>query len=471
MGKRKDILSMLVAVIITMCLILAIGTAVPANGEAIKTRVDDGVVSRSDISDLLVELRLITQADVDMSDKISVIDALYVLYRIENLYMYSGRGLGYKDEVDEWHLEQWYENPDFEGLDQLSNWHKSVIYELMLWSVLNYDEVHRIDFEADLTKFDALKYVTRLIGNTYGCVQEKAESEFTREKQTYNIALKKGIIKKDNSFMNGKIISRAEYFELVCNALYAVNKRGGDGGVFEMRYVDELREIEPFSDEEDDRTLTLDAPKNPVRRDDLSVSWTLPKDTSRVVFIEYYVVYDDEEEKLFMTSTFNREYDNTLSGEGVLGILCRNFPRKVAAVKIRLSSITEVSEFMEIDFSDVDVKIEGEPLNLFTLKEDGNYNTTLALGGGDSFIVGECYLVTQYNKHSRNEKYHNIEGMYAFKAGKNSKSYRVDDLFLYIGGGAREFLYLQRVDITGGAGDRLTVVLTPLPDSPFTVVK
>lgn len=190
--------------------------------------IQTGKKSPAEKAAFLAELELISESDSANNAPVTVMEALYVINRIV-----------WEDPSEDDDPFYWYENPEFEPLnDVLSEQDKCVLMELQMDWVIQNEEILSTDFNAPLSRYQAMVYITRLIGNTYGCTDVPAELSFKTREETQAVAYQKKLIQDTPAAVTDDPITHQEFYCLVYNALYAENIRGGDGGAQSMRYID-----------------------------------------------------------------------------------------------------------------------------------------------------------------------------------------------------------------------------------------
>jgi len=224
-------------------------TEVPVTPDSQLT--DATVAPNPDISKMEAELNdlgILTTDDLRAGEFISVRETFEILHRFSagyNYYSYSDYGSDY--------LMEWYDEDIWEEErkpDNLEDKDKITLMYLREQSVILISELASIDLDKELTRYQALMYITRQLGNTYGCDQYKEELYFTNRNQTIDIAVKKGLISNDESVISDELIPKTEFFQLLYRALYTTISRGGVAGVYDFQY------ISIFSEE--NRQLALD---------------------------------------------------------------------------------------------------------------------------------------------------------------------------------------------------------------------
>lgn len=181
--------------------------------------------------DELQSLGIISQDDPLSGNNITVLEGLRTIYKASAGYdsLYNN-----PEDLD---LEDWYSMENTKRLEGLSDIDKAVFQELMMESVLQSSDIKTLKTDSSLTKYQALVYITRLLGNTYGCVQIKEESSFTKKSQTLDAATKLNLAKNDDSEISDDPISRKDFFHLVYKALHTTISRGGYAGAHEFKYI------------------------------------------------------------------------------------------------------------------------------------------------------------------------------------------------------------------------------------------
>lgn len=180
----------------------------------------------------LKALGILTKNNLRASQSISVRETFEILHRFSAGYDYY-----YSSDYGSDYLEEWYDEDIDSKLDKLKDKEKITLMYLREESVILTSELALIDLDKELTRYQALMYITRQLGNTDGCIQDKKESAFTNRHQTLETAVKKGLIGNEESAVSDELIPKTEFFQLLYRALYATNFRGGYSGVHNFKYI------------------------------------------------------------------------------------------------------------------------------------------------------------------------------------------------------------------------------------------
>ncbi len=431
----------------------------------------------SDVETKLKALGILEENDLNEDGYISVKDAFEILHRFSAGYDYY-----YYPEYGSDYLQEWY-NSDISDetskLDDINDRVKITLMYLSQESVIRIEEISSINLEKELSRYQALMYITRMLGNTYECAQIKEEPSFTSRNQTLNVAVKKGLVSNDKNAISDENISKTEFFKLIYRALYVTNTRGGAGGINDFKYIsifsEENKQID-LKDEEEAYNLALEN-KEKVEikaflKNDLSLSWTLPSKIAKLECCEVCVVTENGKEEMQWSSIETNFHQ--LTAEGVIGLLFQVYPEKVKYIRVIYKEEKPKIKFYYIDITlpDITITKKGEPLELLTLREiiNDNYDTFLKLGGDSRFKKGAHYFVTQYeNDKYRNQDNQDIE-RYFFESKKDTKEYNIESLFSNLGGGSRSFVKLQEYTVNKQGNDFI-ITYTPEPETPFKVIK
>lgn len=165
----------------------------------------------------LVDWKILSAEDLEKEGDLTVREALSLLYRLEN---------GYEPEWSYASEVLWGMMDDLRPMNDLSEETKALL--LGVWRrVLNDQELQTVDFDSTLTECDALKYIIRLIGNTYSCTDDPKELEYQTADEIYGCAKARGILPQDYVPHEDAPIVRAEFYQLLYRALRTKVSIGG----------------------------------------------------------------------------------------------------------------------------------------------------------------------------------------------------------------------------------------------------
>ena len=360
----------------------------------------------------LSELGLISKNDVDANDNITVLEGLKILFRIT-------RDSRYHD------LRSWYTLPETEHLDYLDEWDKLVLTSMWAEAVIQSEEFTSINLDGFLTEYEALNYITRLLGNTYGCVQIKTESYFTTKEQTYDVAFQKALIKDTSMTNSDEIISREDYFILVYRALYANLLRGNIAGTHDFKYIDLFSDGIYDLDTED---IIINNYNNP------DLEWDKPKTDNKLKFLTMFLK----------------------------------------------------DEYKGIDIKNTNIVIQGNEINpgIYTRINRKWTCESISLANQEQFEKNSYYLITSYENRFRKNEYNTV-GYYLFKANETSNTIYDLDLYqipkniisrhiydgVFEGGIHTDKIHIQEIQIEGDAVSGFTIYATPESSSIFEVIE
>ncbi len=189
------------------------------------------LVKEEDIDlNLLVEYGIISQEDLKKDKYITTLEALTAINQVVN------------DGEIITDLE-YYEGDLLAPLDDLDDEIKGLLLSLKgYWSgrgILTEQELLMLELEKNLTHYEALVYITRMVGDTSGCSRYMEEFDFTETAQTYQAAFDKGLISELDMTNAEKPIAREEFYKLLYKSMFVKFTKGGYSPT-EMRYIDTL---------------------------------------------------------------------------------------------------------------------------------------------------------------------------------------------------------------------------------------
>jgi len=383
----------------------AVEEAAPLSDEEVQT-FDKAINMSSNIAEL-IDLGFVSEDEMQ-DEYITAMEGIRILFRILNA---ASEKYGIYD------IKYWYMRPETERLDYLDGWDKHVLLNMSFESVVLQKEFELMDFDANLTEYEALVFITRLLGNTYGCVQWKEESEFTEKAQTYDMAVQKALIEDASLDHADEWISREAYYELIHKALYAELTRGSIGGNRDFRYIDLLANGKKY-------------------------------DISKEVFVE-----SNAAPVATMTNI-----DKVLQSN-VMMILR--------------------DEYAGINESNVNVVIRGEEIvpGTYTRFKKQWVPESISLAEGESFKENVYYLITSYQHDYRKEEYNSVNCV-IFKAYETANTlyelYEANENGRprFMSGGVHlDEIRIQAVMIEGDESNGFTLYITPESSEMFTVAE
>jgi hypothetical protein len=305
----------------------------------------------------------------------------------------------------------------------LNNWNKYILAYLWGESVIQEEDFSSVDFNANLTEYNALVFTTRLLANTYGCVQIKSEAYFTEKQQTYDVAYEKALINNNSTSNSDDLITRENYYELIYKALHAENTRGSIVGEHSFKYID-----------------------------------------------------------LF---SYGKRYD--IVSEGKTPIFNENYaPKTLDTVGEKFKYIVFVlkDDYPGINEANATVVIQGEEMapGIYTCYQRQWVAESISLAKGELFKENSYYLFSSYEHRYRKTDY-NTAALLLFEADKTSNTlydiHEAGNILFHTniqGEVSRGVVYtdevrIQEVRVEGDAAFGFTIYITPESSDVFEVVE
>lgn len=420
---------------------------------------------------ILYEFNIIDKEDLVKNEYITVQEALQVLSNILGGSSYS--------------LEEWYRGTTLAPLDYLDDSDKKLLLHLVYHSsVLNTDDATNIKLDNNITNYEALKYVTRMVGNTYGCTDSIEEISFNEKSQTYDRAYEKGLIDKINIDNADLPIKRADFYELIHKALFVEVSRGGAGGIMKFCHADSC-----FSRIQHKKHPKTEASEPIVHQisvdytinEDMSVSWTTPDEYKDVITDDSHIevgLYTEDNEKIggYMSIGIRTE----LSPEQMIQWLLKNQTKKAAYLKVRhynynmKTNSTDEEWYFDIAMPDIEISFEGEEIKpgTFTAFNREWVPKTITLADGQTFKKGSYYMITSYSHNSRKEEYNHVSSA-IWKADEDTEIFDNSDHHrnLNCGGLSLDDMHIQEITVNGNAKSGFKLCVTPESSDIFKVVE
>ena len=413
--------------------------------------------------EILTELGIITEEDRNKNTYITTLEALETIKKMK----------GYSSSVN---LSDWYRGDTLSALDYLEDDTKLLLLSLR-YSILTYNEIAGLDLESDITNYKALLYVTRLVGDTYGCTDSVTDGNIEKE-NVYKIAYGKGLISDTDISGADEPITREEFYNILYKALFVEYHRGGVGGVDVYRLIDSLNNRSDTSKpvKENTKTEEIELPISAEIHDDLSVVWTLPEEYSFLTEEKYstntaLIGRDGTVEMQSLSGWTRSGYD----GYELIRYLIRNIDGDWIALRCQYYKIDEQNTkkeyYFDIDISDIKIVIEGDEVNPGTYTRFNRSWTAkeISLAEGENFEEGCYYILKDYDKTYRKEEYNNVsyEVFKAEKAGNTfiaptNRSFGVNYL---------DDIHIQKVTIKKDSQTGYVLLVTPESTGIFTIVE
>ncbi len=420
----------------------------------------------------LYEFGIIGKDDLNNDEYITVREALQLFLNI------AGR---YRSDF----LREWYYGDTLAPLDYLDDSDKELLMSLANGTpVLTKDDILEIRIDDKLTNYEALKYIIRMLGSTYGCTDVIEELSLTEKAQIYDRAYEKGLIDEIDIDSSDLPIKRADFYKLIYKSLFVEFSRGGAGGISILNYADIC-----LKRKENKNTVPTEKPE-PVSHkisvdytinDDMSVLWTIPDEYKDVITDDSHVevgLYTADNEKIggYMSIGIRTE----ISPEQLIQWLIRKQSEKAAYLRVRYDNYntqtmsSDEEWIFDIAMPDIEISVEGDAIEPgeFTTFERQWVPKTITLAGGREFKKGAYYVITSYEHNYRKKEYNHVMSA-IWKAETTSDTFDNSNPknSLYCGGLDLDDMYIQEITVKGDAKSGFTLCVTPQSQNKFKVIK
>ncbi len=411
--------------------------------------------------EILSELGIVSADDLNKGGNITVLEALKTI---------ANAG-GFKGTSSI--LAIWYLGDTLSSMDYLDDEIKMMLMD-MNNSIIAYNDIPKLKLDSDITNFEALLYITRLVGNTYGCTDNMTENYPAAKEEIYETAYKKGLIESVDQSSADEPIERDEFYNILHKALFTGYERGGYDGVNPYRLFDEItsRRERPEPTERPTREK-IEIPVNAVIADDLSISWTLPEEYSFLEGKDYmsatYLIGADGIEK-----SAGGYAGDGYDGYEVVGYLAASPDKKQTAIRCGYYKLDEDKEYyFDIDISNIDIVVEGDEINPGTYTR---YNKSwgiqeISLAEGEKFEK-DCYYILKGTDNKYRDSKYNYSSFEVFKAyaSENTLSASILAPRRSFGVSYLNDIRIRKATIKKNA-DGFTISLTPESTNTFTVAE
>ena len=427
--------------------------------------------------DILVELSIISDEELNKGGYITNMETLTTFFSL-----IGGSYNGYQ-------LSRWYSDDELKPLDYLDDETKIMLLELSSNAnrpILTREDMLTLEFNENLTNYQALKYVTRLLGNTYGCTDTPEELEFTEKSQTYQAAYDKGIIQTIDMNDADAPILRKDFYQLIHKAIFVVIDVGGYAPS-KARFVDSLierAERQEQPEEEEEEPAAIEIPIEAVINPDLSITWSVPEEYRQLIgadpMTDFATIDDQGVVDLQLGSA---SFSEKLYAEQFIELYAKHYPQNFEYLRCTYYDFDLETGFgqryyFDIDISNISMKIEGTQIKpgVFTNFKRQWVPESISLAEGYTFKENNYYLITTYDHAHRVPEYNRVTHM-VFRAYETANTlYHPDapnggQLFIIAGGLDLEEAHIQELTIKGNATQGYTICATPESNEIFTVVE
>ncbi|MCH5210316.1 MAG: S-layer homology domain-containing protein [Oscillospiraceae bacterium] len=362
---------------------------------------EDVLIYEETTPDILTELGIITDANRNNGEYITTLE---VLKTIKQAKVFSSTV----------RLADWYRGDTLAEMDYLDDDTKLLLLELCNYA-LTYNEITTLDLDSDITNYEALLYVTRMVGDTYGCTDSVTDIDTDKE-NIYEIAYEKGLIQNTDTINAEVPMTREEFYNILHRALFAKYHRGGIVSAQPYRLIDRYKnqniKPQPVETKEPEKVeLAVDA----VIEDDLSVKWTLPDEYSFIAENEYsattYLIgKDGTEEMQSISSARSSGYD----GYEIVKYLISGIDGDWVAIRCEYSKALAPEDnkeyYFDIDISNIKIVVEGDEINpgIYTRYNRSWTAKEISLADGENFEEGCYYILKDYDKKYRKEEFNSV---------------------------------------------------------------
>lgn len=376
-------------------------------------------------------------------------------------------------------LKEWYRGDTLKPLDYLEDSEKALL--LRLWyegrnKLLTYKEI--LDYVPDkcVTNREALMYVLRMVGDTYGCT-DMVTLYITNDTETselYKMAYEKQLIESEKSKNADGLITYGELCKILHKALFAEYNSGGYVMENKVRLYDIITSKPTVSDQStapEPERKTVDMPVNPKINNDLSVEWEFPEDYQFIInekySSEFTVITKDGRcvERVFMD-----KYDK-LDCDTVVKWIVTNERFEPEKIHCRYYLYGENTDYcFDVDISQIKVIEEGEPVipgkyirnkNQWPAKE-------LTLKQGYNFEKGCYYILEDHDTEFRNPEYNTVD-FEVFKADVTHNTFTAPTNRSF-GTSNLGNIYIQKAEVKI-KGNEIVLSVTPKSEEIFEIVE
>lgn len=381
------------------------------------------------------------------------------------------------DNLSNWDERIWYSNPALEPLDKLPEEQKALLMSLTYSGknpVLKTEDIVKLDFDAPLTQYNALVYLTRLTGDTYGCTDYPEELDFTEKSQTYETAFAKGLIDSKDMSAADKPIERLSFYSLLARAIYTEYNIGSYsptvGSLAESLESRSNTETDNTNIEKTEREIQAKVTLN----EDMSIEWIPAEEIPVDTFCGISTYSKDGELLSGRYGIYSGPEDNKISSRELLHFLTEEYPKVPDYIEIAYETHSEdytsgdTAKF-KIDLSNIKLVTEGQPLKPGTLTVFQNQwvpqSITLAEG---QFKKGAYYLLPSYEHKYRKEDL-NQKSLASFTVEQDTNKFlnETGDYYFNTFGIFTEDVHIIQAEITGNPQKGFTVHLTPESKESF----
>lgn len=464
--------------VLVLCLLLASCKSDENNvDEAFETvyfneAVDTPDYNEQEAADMLLKLGVF-ESDFERTENVTTLNALKLFERI----------LAANHDIYDVSIASWYVGDTLSSIDDIDDDTKMLLLRLSLGSgnyeILDYNEILNLDLDGDITQYEALLYISRLVGSTYGCTDTVIDNADVEIDDIYKFSYESGIISSDDTSSANSTLTYHEFLDMVGRAFYVKYSRGGYGGVSYTCLINELKEAYDNSIKSDNqeteterKMIELDPSEFNVRIDnDLSVIWRVPDKYASFQYdhFKYVDFLNSDGEIVGRVGSGLKDYGN-ISGEDMALSLYKFAEKKPTVMRISYHYAGSNDEYyFDVDISKISFVSESLTLKpgVYTCKENTWPIKSLTLDNGYIFEK-DCYYVLKAYEHKYRKSEYN--GIYydCFKANENGSSY-VPPSGKSVGVTPMDDIHIQRIKVSGNSEIGFTLYLSTESKNAFTI--
>lgn len=422
---------------------------------------------------ILAQYKIVDEADLEKQGEISVFEALLALDKAR---------CEYTEDFTSADLKEWYRGTHLQHMDNLPDSTKALLMRLCYEGtrrILRIQEVKDLRLDEPLTHYQAILYVSRLIGDAY--YDFWGPDVPTETDALYALALKKGLLDAADTSGAQEVISRQCFYALLHKALFAEWVNASAMEIYVERWIDRLEKLASSNG------ITT-APESieyvPIQLDaqfteNLTLFWEVPENMQFLETEAYGLSVDlisveDEETLLYSGSRFEKQVKGI---EIIEGMIKNNCPDSYKSIRLEYRKAgIDTRYYAEIPLPQITYKQEMTvpvPDRLVTPKhkpqqqEFQSYEVSLA--DGHTYLSQLYYILREKSNDFRKDEY-NSKGTFLFQSAQQTNVAHLSE---------KEYrpLYsetaetrLQVLEITGNPEAGFVFNLSPVSEKVFEVL-
>lgn len=413
---------------------------------------------KDDITELLVKYGIIDEADIDKDLYITNLEALKAINQLRNGGLYKAD------------LKSWYYGDTLAPLDYIDDEIKGMLLSVTGGrGILKTEELLDLDINSNLTEYQALVYLTRMIGNTYGCTDYPAELDFTEVSQTYDSAAEKGLIDSADMSHAGEAITRKDFYSMLIKAMYTPFLSGGDGGAIEERYIEILKRraehiasATPKSEEKEAERIEIATKFD----DDMSVHWIVPEEYKNCWTHISYITKSGEIENAGISTVAYDSFD----ADEIIKYIAYNNWNVPKAIRCEYK-LDEGNVYFDVDLSNIELVTEDYTIEpgVYTPFERQWVPKCITLGDGYKFKRDAYYMLTSYDHDYRLPEYNHTSRM-IIKSEEDTDIFSNEKHDTFKCGGIDfDDMHIREIIIDGNSTDGFKIHVTPESKEIFEI--